>query len=208
MTPAIPAARRSLGLTYARSALRGLALSVPVALVMTAAAALVVEVVAIPLAWLATRDVYVALLAPSFGLYAAGLVLLWVVAATLIWSLLHPAFVGQTPARILLGAGVTSGLAALIGWLLLMFWAPDTTTLFRWHYGPLPRATLTNSALIALSGVLAGLVSAWRSRVRAKRDCASTGAWRQALRDGAWFAFVLALSLECWVALVAAFGAA
>ena len=68
----------------------GMVLSVPIALLAGAIAEVVVALLAIPVVLLATRDLYVAPFAISYGPFAAAAVLLWLLSATALWSLALP----------------------------------------------------------------------------------------------------------------------
>lgn len=175
---------------------------------MTAGASLIVALLAFPIAFLATHDLYVTLLAPTYGLYAAGQALQWVCAATLMWSLLTAVLRHgkQAPsARSVAFGAVIGSVATILVWggeLLLV----QVSVLARWHYDPLADSALLAFLCFALSGLLAGIMSAAQHRA----VTVATSAWRDEFRQHitgiAWYAFALALVLEIWISVASTLG--
>lgn len=208
MTAAAPVPRTRSSLAFSRTLIAGVILSVPVGMVMTAGASLIVALLAFPVAFLVTRDLYVTLLAPTYGLYAAGQALQWVCAATLVWSLLASGvrrWMRPSGARSILVSALLGGVGTILVWgcgIVLV----QMNILQRWHYDPLADSALLAFLGFALSGALAGCVSATRRKPATAVTSAWRGDLRQTLRGIAWYAFALALALEAWITVAGALG--
>jgi hypothetical protein len=181
-------------------------LAVPLALLASAAAGIIVAVLALPIALLVTHDGYLALLALSYGPFAAALTLQAVLAATLVWSIINALREPQPHyhlASLLMGA--IAGGVGLFGGALPLFAALDVP----WRYGPaLPFAGVPALIAAALGMAAAGLHAA----IAARRpiSAAKLTGWRNDMQQMAWqilwFAMPLALLFTGWAALLAALG--
>lgn len=186
-------------------------LALPTAVVMTAAAGLVVALAAFPVALAQTHDRYLALLAVSYGPFAAATVLQGCLGACLAWALLRQ--VGT-----LLPRGVPRFVASVMGGLAvaelgLLFAKISLLGFFAvpWRNGPALPLTGANFGIAALAGSVAGVAAWWHAQ---RIDRATTLAsqrsgheqMRQAIGVSAWFALPLALVLVSWAAVLAAMG--
>jgi len=181
-------------------------LAVPLALLASAAAGIIIAVLALPIALLVTHDGYLALLSLSYGPFAAALTLQAVLAGTFIWGMVGALLKPETHQRIvslLIGAAASG--VGLFGGALPLFAALDVP----WRYGPaLPFAGVP--ALIA--AVLGVGAAALHTIITARSTVpvAKIAGWRNELQQMAWqilwFAVPLALLFTGWAALLAALG--
>jgi hypothetical protein len=194
----------------ARSAFASIALSLPAALAMSAVAALVVGLASMPVTLVVTRDVYVALLAPSYALAVASQAAPALLVTTLIWSIV--ASVLETrPARwsAPAWAGAQIALSAVIALATpLALWAlfPDARVSGLFAAGAANETALPFIALAALlAGAVGGLSSVYRQRRAAPADTWNAIA-RRAWGDSAWYSFGLATIIVTGGVILAALG--
>ncbi len=184
-------------------------LAVPLALASSAAAGLIVAVVAVPVALLATRDAYLALLSLSYGPYAAAVTLQAVLAATLAWSIIEPLMgaktSAKTPRAFPLMLGALAGAVGLAVGALPLFAAFAVP----WRYGPALPFSGASAPFAALLGVLAAGAHVF---ILNRRPLPATHlmGWRAGTQQTAWriltFAVPLAVLFATWAALLAALG--
>ena len=184
-------------------------LALPTATVIAAVAGLVVAIAAFPVALSQTHDLYLALLALSYGPFAAAMTLQSVIVATMLWALLHPirrmaASAAALTTTFVLGGGMVAGLG-MLGGTVPVLGVVSTP----WRYGPALALTLQNISVAAFAGMLAGGVALLHAS-RATRPVASPSMWWANVwprtRELAWFTLPLALVLEAWAAILAAQG--
>lgn len=201
----IPSAKA--GHARLRQTLCAVVLAVPLALLATAAASMVLALLALPVALLVTRDGYLALLALSYGPFAASVVLQAVGGATLAWAIALPVLAkarGRGGLALTAGAGALAGILGFLAGAFTLFAALPVP----WRYGPTLPFALVPALVAALLGLVAGGIAAG-STPRGRVPALPTG-WRDDLRRAAWhllgFAFPLALLFEGWAALLSALG--
>ena len=177
--------------------------SVPLSVAMGAIAEIIVALVAVPVALVLTRDWYVTPLALSYGPFAAAASLLWLISATLLWSIVAPALAWlwwpwRWAAALLAGIVVTAagvGLAQVVANLL---------PLIRSH----PMAMLDVSGVRLFFACLAGGIAGVGSLVRAQPLMVPTqngkATAQRFIAPVAIFALILALCLEGGIAIFAA----
>lgn len=190
-----------------RQTLWAVVLAVPLALLAAAAASLVLALVALPVALLVTRDGYVALLALSYGPFAASVALQAIIGATLAWAIARPTLGeprGRVGQALTAGTGMVAGVVGLVAGSVPLFTALPVP----WRYGPALPVTLVSALVAALLGLVAGgIAHAGTARVSAAPLDAG---WRGDLRRATWhlvgFALPLSLLFEGWVALLSALG--
>ena len=173
-----------------------------VAVCMTAVASCAIALLAIPITFITTHDGYVALLAVSYGPYAAAQVLTSVGLAATLWSLVGIFGRGGTwRAVTTIGGGALAGVLGL--WLApLPFLRPLAAP---WQYGPALPFSPGYIIAAAIAGGLAGMLPMVRLRPTEGTLTKRTVLWRACV-DVASFALILALLLEMWVAVIAIFG--
>jgi hypothetical protein len=184
--------------TRGPGARRTLLVAVPVALAASGGTALVVGVVAMPVALLLTHDGYLALLSISYGPFAAAETLLALIFAALAWAgtvLVTPL---PLPIRALAGGTLAGALGLLLGAVPYLAVLPVP-----WRYGPALPITPLNLLVSALLGLAAGGIALVASaRLRAPPAIS----WRYALWQSAWFIGPLALLMAGWATILSALG--
>jgi hypothetical protein len=176
---------------------RTMLVAVPMALAASGGAALVVGVLALPVALVLTRDAYLTLLASSYGPFAAAETLVALIFAALAWAgaLLVPL---PTVPRVLAGGAVAGMLGLLLGAVPYLAVLPVP-----WHYGPALPITPLDLAMSALLGLAAGGIFLYATgRLRPPPG----NGWRCAIWQSAWFVGPLALLLAGWAAILSALG--
>jgi MFS family permease len=183
-------------------------LAVPVALLAAAAASVVIALLALPVALLLTRDGYLALLAISYGPFAASVALQAIAGAVLAWSIALPLLAwGRERAVVAPAAGAGAGVLGLLAGALSLFGALSVP----WRYGPtLPIAPVPALIAAALGLAAGALFLEGGKRASARPPAMPPAGWRDDLRHAVWhlvwFAFPLALLFEGWVALLSVLG--
>jgi hypothetical protein len=175
-----------------------------IALGMTAVASIAIALLAIPVAYGITHDGYVALLAVSYGPYAAALVVMSVAIAATAWGVLQRVTHGRVvPAWGAIGGGALAGALGLgLAPLPVLRLLPVP-----WQYGPALPLTVPHLGIAALAGGMAGIAPLLRAISPAKHGAPNGRAalWHAAT-EVALFAFVLALVLGAWGALASLLG--
>ncbi len=183
--------------------LASVVLAMPVAIVMGAVAEALIALVAIPVGYVVSRDLYVALLSPSFGALAAASVVQWLMLAALLWSALWPLIAGRRVGALAAGGGgaATAMLALVVTPLLARHVLAQHVTLIG--------SNVPGIALALAGGALGGVTcERWIAR---RASIATLSRWRAdlvgALGAVAIFTLALALVAESVVALLVALGA-